>query len=52
MTDSWHGGKGSRYRKIDQQKYNENWERIFGKNKKKDEESEEEQETENEDKTD
>jgi len=31
MTDKWHGGKGSRYRKVDQQKYNENWERVFGK---------------------
>jgi predicted ATP-binding protein involved in virulence len=31
MTDKWHGGKGSRYRKIDQDKYNENWERVFGK---------------------
>jgi len=31
MTDKWHGGKGSRYRKIDQQAYNENWDRIFGK---------------------
>jgi hypothetical protein len=51
MTDSWHGGKGSRYRKVDQEKYNENWERIFGK-KKEAEESEEEQETEDEAKTD
>lgn len=33
MSDRWHGGKGSRYRKVDQQKYNENWERVFGKNK-------------------
>jgi len=31
MSDKWHGGKGSRYRKVDQQKYNENWERVFGK---------------------
>jgi hypothetical protein len=36
MTDRWHGGKGSRYRKIDQKKYNENWERIFGKKKQED----------------
>lgn len=27
----WHGGKGSRYRKVDQKAYNDNWERIFGK---------------------
>lgn len=31
MGDKWHGGKGSRYRKVDQKAYNENWERIFGK---------------------
>jgi hypothetical protein len=31
MGDKWHGGKGSRYRKVDQQKYNEKWERVFGK---------------------
>lgn len=31
MSDKWHGGKGSRYRKVDQEAYNENWERIFGK---------------------
>ena len=31
MTDKWHGGKGSRYRKIDQDKYDDNWELIFGK---------------------
>ena len=30
MTEKWHGGKGSRYRKVDQKAYNENWERIFG----------------------
>ena len=31
MSGRWHGGKGSQYRKVDQQKYNENWERVFGK---------------------
>jgi len=36
MSDKWHGGKGSRYRKIDQKSYNDNWERIFGKNKEED----------------
>ena len=29
----WHGGKGSARRKSDQQKYADNWEKIFGKNK-------------------
>lgn len=45
MKGAWHGGKGSRYRAVDQQKYNENWERIFGKKKKP---SEEEKSEENE----
>jgi len=31
MTEKWHGGKGSRYRKVDQDKYNESWDLIFGK---------------------
>lgn len=31
MRGQWSGGKGSSYRKIDQDKYNENWERVFGK---------------------
>lgn len=25
------GGKGSKYRPVDKQKFNENWDRIFGK---------------------
>jgi len=29
------GGKGSRYRPVDKKKFNENWERIFGKDKEK-----------------
>jgi hypothetical protein len=49
MKGAWHGGKGSRYRAVDQQKYNENWERIFGK-KKKPSEEEKSEEVENEDK--
>ena len=28
-------GKGSKYRPVDQKKYTENWEKAFGKNKKK-----------------
>ena len=30
----WDAGKGSKRRESDQQKYEENWEKIFGKNKK------------------
>jgi len=33
MSGKWHGGKGDWFRKVDQSKYNENWENIFGKNK-------------------
>jgi hypothetical protein len=31
----WHGGKGSKRRKEDKKKINDNWDKIFGKNKKK-----------------
>lgn len=31
MTGQTHGGKGSRPRKIDKEKFESNWERIFGK---------------------
>lgn len=27
----WHGGKGSKPRPVDKKKFDENWERIFGK---------------------
>lgn len=27
----WHGGKGSSQRPVDKKKFDENWERIFGK---------------------
>jgi hypothetical protein len=33
MSDQWHGGKGSKYRKVDTQKFADNWDAIFGKNK-------------------
>lgn len=33
MTN-WHGGKGSKPRPVDQKKYNDNWDKIFGKKKK------------------
>jgi len=31
MTDKWHGGKGSKRRPGDNQAYEDNWEKIFGK---------------------
>jgi len=34
MTRKHSAGKGDRYRKLDQKKWDENWERIFGKKKK------------------
>ncbi len=34
MSDgSWAGGKGSKPRKVDRKKFNENFDRIFGKQK-------------------
>ena len=30
MTDKWHGGKGSRYRTVDKEKFSSNWDKIFG----------------------
>ncbi len=36
MSDEWKGGKGSRYRNVDQKKFNDNWDTIF-KSKKKSE---------------
>ena len=35
-SSNWHGGKGSVQKPTDQDKYAENWEKIFGKKKKKD----------------
>lgn len=29
MSGVWHGGKGSNFRKVDQKKYNDNWEKLF-----------------------
>ena len=31
MTSKWHGGKGSKQRPGNKSKFDENWERIFGK---------------------
>jgi hypothetical protein len=31
-----HGGKGSKPRPVDKKKFDENWEKIFGKKDKKD----------------
>jgi uncharacterized protein with von Willebrand factor type A (vWA) domain len=41
MADKWHGGKGDKRRPEDKKKFDENFERIFGKkrpnaNKEKD----------------
>jgi hypothetical protein len=35
MSEKWHGGKGSSTRPTDVEKYNENWDRIFGKKDEK-----------------
>lgn len=35
MSEATHGGKGDRQRKpVDQKKFDDNWDRIFGKKKK------------------
>ena len=36
MSGQWHGGKGSRPKpySVDQQTFDNNWDRIFGKKKK------------------
>ena len=31
----WHGGKGSTPRKVDKNKFDDNWDRIFGKKEEK-----------------
>ena len=28
---AWHGGKGSTPRKVDKKKFDDNWDKIFGK---------------------
>ena len=33
MSEATHGGKGSRPRKVDKEKYESNWDAIFGKKK-------------------
>ena len=33
MSGQWEGGKGSRQRSVDTQKYNDNYDAIFGKKK-------------------
>lgn len=35
MSSEWHGGKGSSQRKMDKQKYSDNWDRIFGNKESK-----------------
>jgi hypothetical protein len=34
MSGQHSAGKGSRYRKVNQKQYDENWEKCFGKKKK------------------
>lgn len=34
MSSKHSAGKGSRYRNVDQKKYDENWEKCFGNKKK------------------
>lgn len=41
MQGSWHGGKGSSNRKVDRKRFDDNWDRIFGR---KDESGDSEQE--------
>jgi hypothetical protein len=31
MSGVWHGGKGSKSRKVDQKAFSDNWDKIFGK---------------------
>lgn len=31
MSESTHGGKGDRQRKVDIKKFHDNWDKIFGK---------------------
>jgi len=35
MSSKHNAGKGSRYRTVDQSKWDENWEKAFGNKKKK-----------------
>ena len=35
MTQQTHGGKGSKRRSTDEQKYNDNWDKIFPPKEKK-----------------
>ena len=46
----WHGGKGSSVKPYDKDKFNENFDKIFGKKKKKEEEDADETKAKPEDK--
>ena len=35
MAGTWHGGKGDKARKVDQEKFSSNWDAIFGKKEDK-----------------
>ena len=37
MAGTWHGGKGDKARKVDQEKFSSNWDAIFGKKEDKEE---------------
>lgn len=39
MAGTWHGGKGDKARKVDQEKFSSNWDAIFGKKEDKKEDS-------------
>ena len=45
MSGKHGAGKGDRYRQVDQKKYAENWEKAFGKKKKKDKDNERNQDS-------
>jgi hypothetical protein len=35
MAEKWHGGKGDKPRKVDSEKFGNNWDKIFGKDSSK-----------------
>ena len=50
MSGQWEGGKGSRQRSVDAQKYNDNYDAIFGKKKVENEDETSEKATTSKDK--
>jgi hypothetical protein len=45
MSEQWHGGKGSKTRPIDQQKFDSNWDKIFGSKSRNNEQDDEYEQT-------